>query len=115
MGVSLPFPAPFLTPRYVQEAKAAGHVRPDGMPRRPDWDERTQLELMDRWGVGVAMLSVSSPGTHFGDDVKARALARHVNEAGAELRGRHPGRFASLPLPDVDGAEPLARIIPRRG
>lgn len=31
----------------------------------------------------------------------------HVNDAGAEVRGAHPehfGHFASLPLPDVDGA-----------
>lgn len=99
--------AHFLTPRYVQEAKAAGHERPDGMPGWPDWDEHAHLELMDRWGVGISMLSISSPGTHFGNDAQARALARHVNQTGAEIRGRHPerfGHFASIPLPDVDGA-----------
>ena len=99
--------AHFLTPRYVAAAKAAGHERPDGMPGWPDWDERTHLELMDRWGVGVSMLSISSPGVHFGDEAEARALARHVNETGAEIRGRNPGRFghfASLPLPDVEGS-----------
>jgi predicted TIM-barrel fold metal-dependent hydrolase len=99
--------AHFLTPRYVEEARAAGHGRPDGMPGWPDWDEETHLGLMDRWGVGTSLLSVSSPGIHFGDDAAARALARHVNETGAEIRGRHPerfGHFASIPLPDVDGA-----------
>ncbi|MET9146177.1 amidohydrolase family protein [Streptomyces sp. NPDC004042] len=37
----------------------------------------------------------------------ARALAREVNESGARVRAAHPhrsGLFASLPLPDVDGA-----------
>jgi 6-methylsalicylate decarboxylase len=99
--------AHFLTPRYVAQARAAGHEHPDGMPGWPDWDERTHLELMDRWGVGTSILSISSPGTHFGDDAAARALARHVNETGAEIRSRHPdrfGHFASIPLPDVDGA-----------
>lgn len=59
------------------------------------------------------MLSISSPGVHFGDDEAARALSRHVNEAGAEIRRRHAdrfGQFASLPLPDVDGA--LAELRP---
>lgn len=53
------------------------------------------------------MLSVSSPGTHFGDDQAARDLTREVNEFGAGLVRDHPGRFgqfASLPLPDVAGA-----------
>jgi predicted TIM-barrel fold metal-dependent hydrolase len=99
--------AHFLTPRYVEEAKAAGHTRPDGMPGWPEWDERSHLESMDRGGLGVALLSISSPGIHFSDADRARALARHVNETGAEIRGRHPeryGHFASIPLPDVAGA-----------
>lgn len=99
--------AHFLTPRYVEEAKGAGRERPDGMPGWPGWDEDTHLGLMDRWGVATSMLSISSPGVHFGDDARARALARHVNEVGAEVRGRHPdrfGQFAAIPLPDVDGA-----------
>jgi predicted TIM-barrel fold metal-dependent hydrolase len=52
------------------------------------------------------MLSLSSPGVHFGDDKAARLLARRVNEYTAELARDHPGRFGtfvSLPLPDVDG------------
>jgi hypothetical protein len=47
------------------------------------------------------------PGVHFGDDVKARALARRVNEEGARLceaHGKRFGFFASLPLPDLEGA-----------
>ncbi len=39
--------------------------------------------------------------------IATSALARHVNDTGAEIRRAHPGRFghfASLPLPDVDAA-----------
>jgi predicted TIM-barrel fold metal-dependent hydrolase len=46
-------------------------------------------------------------GGHFGDDAEARDLARTVNEYCAELVKDHPdrfGHFASIPLPDVDGA-----------
>ncbi|WP_410631565.1 amidohydrolase family protein [Amycolatopsis sp. cmx-4-83] len=99
--------AHFLTPEYVEAAIEAGHGSPDGMPGWPTWDAARHLELMDRWGVAVALLSISSPGTHFGDDAAARKLARQVNHAGAEIRRAHPdrfGHFASLPLPDVDGA-----------
>jgi predicted TIM-barrel fold metal-dependent hydrolase len=68
---------------------------------------QAHLDLMDRNGIETAMLSMSSPGVHFGDDKSARLLARHVNEYTAELTRTHPGRFGnfvSLPLPDVDGA-----------
>jgi 6-methylsalicylate decarboxylase len=62
---------------------------------------------VDRWGIATSLLSISSPGTHFGNDAAARTLSRHVNDTGAEIRRAHPdrfGQFASLPLPDVDGA-----------
>jgi predicted TIM-barrel fold metal-dependent hydrolase len=99
--------AHFLTPEYVEAARAAGHEHPDGMPGWPTWNAREHVELMDRWAIGTSMLSISSPGTHFGDHAAARALTRHVNDTGATIRAEHPsrfGHFASLPLPDVDGA-----------
>ncbi|MFD0020695.1 amidohydrolase family protein [Streptomyces sp. NPDC058382] len=99
--------AHFLTPEYVEAARTAGHIHPDGMDGWPSWSAAEHLDLMDRWGVRTSLLSISSPGTHFGDDAHARELTRHVNEAGAAVRRDHPGRFghfASLPLPDVEGA-----------
>ena len=74
---------------------------------------------MDRWGVGRSILSISSPGTHFGGDLAARALARHVNDTGADIARAHPGRFghfASLPLPDVEGGlQELAHALDELG
>ncbi|MFV0132139.1 amidohydrolase family protein [Streptomyces sp. HMX87] len=99
--------AHFLTDSYVRQARAAGHEFPDGVPAWPTWSAAAHLELMDRCSIATAMLSVSSPGVHFGDDTAARRLAREVNEAGAGTVRDHPDRFglfASLPLPDVDGA-----------
>lgn len=92
---------------YVQQATAAGHAHPDGMGGWPSWSVEAHLDLMDRNGIETAMLSMSSPGVHFGDDKAARLLARRVNEYTAELTRDHPGRFGnfvSLPLPDVDGS-----------
>ncbi|MCS7480449.1 amidohydrolase family protein [Umezawaea endophytica] len=109
----------FVTPEYVEAGIAAGIANPDGMPGWPTWTADGHLSLMDRWGVTTSMLSISSPGTHFGDDDTARKLTRHVNDVGAELRLRRPdrfGHFASLPLPDVDGAlEELARALDELG
>ena len=79
---------------------------PDGFAA-PQWSAEATPAMMDRIGIVTGMLSVSSPGVHFGNDGKARVLARSVNEFAArtmtDYRGRFGG-FASLPLPDVDGA-----------
>ena len=99
--------AHFLLKEYVAAAERAGHLRPDGMPGWPVWSAAKHLELMDRTGIAKSVLSVSSPGVHFGDDFRAQVLARRMNEAAAEVAKDHPGRFgffASLPLPDVAGS-----------
>ena len=99
--------AHYLPDRYRKEAIEAGHSKPDGMPALPDWSVSKALDTMDRCGIATAMLSISSPGVHFGDDAKARSLCRAVNEEGAQVVHDHPARFglfASLPLPDIDGA-----------
>jgi 6-methylsalicylate decarboxylase len=111
--------AHFVTDKYIAAAKAAGHVYPDGMPGWPSWDPETHLDLMDRCGIRSSMLSISSPGIHFGDDKAARALARSVNEHGAAVAAANPGRFghfACLPFPDVEGSlTELAYALDRLG
>ncbi len=99
--------AHFVPAMYRAAAEAAGHAEPDGMPNLPAWDPDGHIEVMDRVGISVSLLSISSPGVRFGSDADARALARAVNEAGARAVEAFPARFgqlASLPLPDVDGA-----------
>ena len=97
----------FVTDSYRAALDAAGIDHPDGIRATPAWSEAAALEAMDRLDVEVAVLSVSTPGVHLGDDAAAAALARTVNEEAAAIRERHPhrfGSFASLPLPDVDAA-----------
>ena len=101
--------AHFTTDAYIAAAKAAGHVQPDGMPEDywPRWNAGEHIGLMDRAGIQKAVLSISSPGVHFGDDKAAAELAREVNEAAAAIVEAHPGRFgffASLPVPAVAAA-----------
>jgi len=97
----------FVTEEYVLEATRAGHRHPEGMPRWASWSASEHLALMDQVGVRTSILSVSSPGTHFGDDLAARRLSRRLNEFAIEVAHAHPGRFghfASLPFPDVSGS-----------
>ncbi|MDE3070279.1 MAG: amidohydrolase family protein, partial [Acidobacteriota bacterium] len=99
--------AHFLPPGYREACEAAGQSTPDGTPALPEWSPEAALELMDHVGVRSAMLSISSPGVHFGDPSAAVTLARSVNEAGAALVRANTSRFgllASLPLPEIDSA-----------
>ncbi|MFC4146063.1 amidohydrolase family protein [Micromonospora mangrovi] len=97
----------FVTEEYVAAATQAGHHLPEGMPAWATWSAEEHLALMDKAGIRTSVLSVSAPGTHFGDDARARTLTRRLNTYAAEVVARHPGRFAffaALPLPDVAGA-----------
>lgn len=111
-GTLLDVHAHFLTDDYVLAATAAGHSTPDGMPRWPQWSVSEHLTLMDVCGIERSLLSISSPGVHFGDDAQARELARSTAEFAAAVVAEHPDRFghlAILPLPDVEGAVEAAR------
>ncbi len=106
-GVRVDMHAHFLPQVYRRALADAGIDRPDGIRAVPKWSEEHALATMDRLDVELAILSISSPGVHFGDDAAAALLARQVNEEAASLRQRHPGRFgsfASLPLPDLDAS-----------
>jgi 6-methylsalicylate decarboxylase len=73
----------------------------------PEWTPESALALMDERRVATAILSVSTPGVHLGDDADARAMARDVNEYAAAMARGHPSRFgffATLCLPDVRGS-----------
>ncbi|AMO63943.1 putative hydrolase [Mycolicibacterium phlei] len=99
--------AHFIPEFYREALLEAGHSQPDGINAIPPWDEASALALMDELNIETAVLSISSPGVHFGDSAAAATLARRVNEEGARLRQDHPGRFgqfASLPVPDIDAA-----------
>lgn len=96
---------------YRAALAAGGHSQPDGFPHVPAWSADEHVAVMDRLGIQVSLLSISSPGVHLGSGVSTVDLAREVNEAGHRAVVDHPSRFgllATLPLPDVDAA--LAEI-----
>ena len=63
---------------------------------------------MKQANITKSIISISSPGTYLkGDNSAARKLNRQCNDYAAEWVSRHPsslGFWASLPLPDVEGA-----------
>src|ERR1700688_4264715 len=93
----------FTVPKLIAEATAKGV----NQPGLNDWTPQKSIDQMDKGGVATAMLSISDPGVWFGDNAAARSLARECNEFAAKVIKDYPGRFglfATLPLPDVDGA-----------
>jgi predicted TIM-barrel fold metal-dependent hydrolase len=73
----------------------------------PKWEVKSTSEFMDEIRISTGILSVSTPGVHLGDNAEARSMARNVNEFTADVVRMHPDRFgffATLTLPDVDGA-----------
>jgi len=97
--------AHFLPECYTAALTKAGMVTLDGGFPVPQWSGGEMLAMMDRQGIATAMVSLSSPSTHFIDVGLRPALSREINEAGAALMRDHPtrfGYFATLPLPHVD-------------
>ena len=73
----------------------------------PMTDPARRLEDMDRVGIDVEVLSLSTPNVYFAPPEKQADVARLVNDAYAELAARHPTRFkgfASIPMDDPDAA-----------
>lgn len=99
--------AHFVPPSYRRAVERAGADHPDGIAHWPSWEADAATELMDSLGISGAVLSISTPGLLLGAGTDLAALAREVNDEGADLAARAAGRFgcfASLPLPDVDAA-----------
>ncbi|MFT4116107.1 amidohydrolase family protein [Bradyrhizobium sp.] len=97
----------FLPPDYVDEVGADPIARPLVSGRVPDWSPTASIEAMDRSGVGLAVLSLSSPALESLPPERRPAVARHCNEYAANLVRDYPGRFgffATLPLVDIDAS-----------
>jgi predicted TIM-barrel fold metal-dependent hydrolase len=93
-------------PSFLRDSLTAAN-RSAALGSFPEWTPELALRTMDEFGVERTLLSVSTPGVHFGDDSAARTLARRYNEYCASLRDTTGGRFgafAALPALDIEGA-----------
>ena len=81
----------------------------------PMSDPNKRLEDMDRVGIDVEVISLSTPNIFFADETRQPEVARILNDAYADLIAKHPGRFkgfASIPMDAPDAAiEELHRAI----
>jgi predicted TIM-barrel fold metal-dependent hydrolase len=91
----------FAPPSFIADTK----LRPHPNPVYFGWSQEKSLEDMDRAGVAMAVLSVNNVWA--GDDARAIKLARECNDYAAKMAQDHKGRygrFACVPLPNVDAA-----------
>ena len=73
----------------------------------PMTDPAKRLEDMDRVGIDVEVLSLSTPNVYFVPPERQGDVARLANDAYADLITAHPARFkgfASIPMDDPDAA-----------
>jgi aminocarboxymuconate-semialdehyde decarboxylase len=73
----------------------------------PPWSPQSAIDMMDSQEIATGILSLTAPGVARWYKMERRQMARRVNEYTADLVAKRPdrfGNFATLPLPDVDGA-----------
>jgi len=99
------------THHHIVPASYAAWLRKKGLEAGglpiPEWSTDSAIALMDKYRIQTAIMSISTPGVHLGDDDEAREKAREVNEYAADAVRKHPSRFgffATLCLPDVKGS-----------
>lgn len=95
-----------LMPPFYARAMEANGGDPSDSPM-PKWSPALAIDYMDSHEIGTGILSLSSPSV-VGWSGKGRCeMARRVNEYTADLVANRPdrfGNFATVPLPDVEGA-----------
>jgi aminocarboxymuconate-semialdehyde decarboxylase len=79
------------------------------------WDYDKRIAAMDKAGVDVAIVSLTSPNVYWGEREVSLRAARQVNDSMAEQQRARPERirwFASLPWQFADDAkQELARSV----
>jgi len=95
-----------IVPDFYRKWLADKGVDAGGLPV-PTWSTRSTLDFMDVNGIETSIMAVSTPGVEPGKPVEARRMARELNEFSAKVVADDSTRFgfyATLTLPDVDGA-----------
>jgi aminocarboxymuconate-semialdehyde decarboxylase len=95
-----------VVPPFWVSALAAHGGDPSGW-YSPSWTPDSAIAFMDSQQIATGVLSLTAPGVMGWMGPERRDMARRVNEYTAGLVASQPsrfGNFATLPLPDVDGA-----------
>ena len=89
-----------ITPEFLSALRQENRLMDEGFPL-PKYDVEEHLRWMDEAGVKTSVLTLAAP------QPASAATIRQTNEAAAQIKREHPGRFlfcAALPLPDVEAA-----------
>jgi predicted TIM-barrel fold metal-dependent hydrolase len=93
-----------IPPDYRDMLRRAG-IDEAGGRALPDWSPEGSLQTVADLDVATAIVSVSTPGTTFvPNPADASALARDLNDYGADLVASAPDRFgffATVPMPHI--------------
>jgi 2,3-dihydroxybenzoate decarboxylase len=113
------FTTPTLAKKYVARPTRSDTLFADIERRLADFDQ-LRLETMDKAGIDLAVLSVTTPGVQAEADAKtAIALARDANDLLAREVQKRPQRyagFAHLPMQDAAAAaDELQRAVKELG
>lgn len=95
-----------LVPAFWGEALPDNGGDPSGWTL-PSWTPDAHLKFMDANGIATSILSLTAPSVVGWRGTARREMARRVNEYTADLVRERPdrfGNFATVPLPDVEGA-----------
>src|ERR1700722_11666542 len=95
-----------VVPPFYADALASHGGDPSGSVT-PAWSPERAIDIMGSLQIATGILSVSTPSVVGWAQDERRTMARRINEYAADLVARQPdrfGAFATLPLPDVDGA-----------
>jgi len=95
-----------ITPEFLSALNAEGRLMDEGFPL-PKYDANMHLRWMDEAGIQTSVLTLAAPQPLSKGGVAGQSVVRKFNEAAAQLKRQHPGRFlfcAALPLSDVDAA-----------
>ena len=84
-----------LIPQFYAEAVYAAGSGP-AIGRYPDWSPERALEIMDRFDIAAALMSLGQPGVQFCKPDEAKTLARRCNDYSAELNAKWPQRFGAF-------------------
>lgn len=79
----------------------------------PMTDPQARLEAMDRVGIDVEVLSLSTPNVYFTGPEHQPEIARMVNDAYADLMARYPRRFKAFASIPMDSPEDALRELER--
>ena len=75
--------------------------------REDMFDIDGRLRSMDKKGIAMRILSLSTPNVYLWDSASQVTVARNINDALSKICKQHPDRFiglASLPLKNVEAS-----------